>query len=286
MKNSRVSGSLPVLGESPKNQDKEFHVHPKPDAKVGSASSIREWLPSSKLAEKPEKKPSALRKGAVFKIISGKTEASMTRTENVENYLSATYHLIESVAKTKECKREEKVKGPLGWLKDSLRRDIDHDAMPKSSLRPKEKKKCWCEDIPSEDATAAFRIAGDVHFRTRNYDQALNAMNHELSIKRNTLGSKHQEIGRMLNYMGVMMGQMDPEHEFMALMALEEALMNLQGSVGPGDEETAIACHNMWVLLHNAWIRQESPEKKMSTTKFTPVAPAGTKRNVLGAMSA
>uniref|UniRef100_A0A7S4IN97 Uncharacterized protein n=1 Tax=Odontella aurita TaxID=265563 RepID=A0A7S4IN97_9STRA len=114
-------------------------------------------------------------------------------------------------------------------------------------------------------------------------------MNHELSIKRTTHGSKHQETGRMLNHMGVKMGQMDTTQEFMALAALEEALINLQGSVGPGDEETAVACHNTWVLLDNVRIRQKVPnatKKTSAQASRAALASVGMKRNIINALTA
>mmetsp|Transcript_39431 Transcript_39431/g.118407 ORF Transcript_39431/g.118407 Transcript_39431/m.118407 type:complete len:239 (-) Transcript_39431:46-762(-) len=88
----------------------------------------------------------------------------------------------------------------------------------------------------------------------------------ELSSKRMTLENSDAEVGRMLHYLGVKMGKTGrPEDEFEAISALEEALANIQESIGPGDEESAVVAHNLWVLLHNIRARHKELMKQSSS---------------------
>lgn len=127
---------------------------------------------------------------------------------------------------------------------------------------------CWCGDISSQAAASAFRAQSDKSFNEHDFEGALIALNHELGIKRLTLGSGDAEVGRVLSHMAVRMTCMGPDYEFFALSAFAEALGNLQNSVGPGDEEAAIVAHNLWVLMHNVRVRQE---RKFMEQKAMPL---------------
>mmetsp|Transcript_7188 Transcript_7188/g.10816 ORF Transcript_7188/g.10816 Transcript_7188/m.10816 type:complete len:321 (-) Transcript_7188:525-1487(-) len=94
------------------------------------------------------------------------------------------------------------------------------------------------------------------------FQEALVIANEALTIQRQHAGSNHQDVGRLLNFIGVILSQGEDSESYMALTSFEESLTIMQETMGYGDEETSFALHNMWLLLHNERERQKEDESE------------------------
>mmetsp|Transcript_19936 Transcript_19936/g.28908 ORF Transcript_19936/g.28908 Transcript_19936/m.28908 type:complete len:321 (+) Transcript_19936:150-1112(+) len=122
--------------------------------------------------------------------------------------------------------------------------------------RPK-KKTCWCKGI--NEALVASALSTEMVKKVDEglFHEALVVANEALTLQRKCEGRMNPNIGRILNFIGIILSQMDSSNNYMALTSFEESLTIMQETLGYGDEETSFALHNMWLLLHNERERQK-----------------------------
>jgi len=123
-------------------------------------------------------------------------------------------------------------------------------------------KACWCNDINSSLVSAALSNEMVKKVDEGLFQDALVIANEALTVQRRCEGSNNPDIGRILNFIGIILSQMEDSdtHNYMALTSFEESLTIMQETLGYGDEETSFALHNMWLLLHNERERLKEDE--------------------------
>uniref|UniRef100_A0A7S4M5Z0 Uncharacterized protein n=1 Tax=Odontella aurita TaxID=265563 RepID=A0A7S4M5Z0_9STRA len=117
------------------------------------------------------------------------------------------------------------------------------------------------EPSSPEDRTRSASALSTTSCSAANAD--VEGLRRTLATRRMEMSDASVETARAMHYSGVKMGQSGlPENEFEAISALEEALERIQDALGPGDEESAVVAHNLWVLLHNVKVRHEKLMKE------------------------
>jgi len=127
-----------------------------------------------------------------------------------------------------------------------------------------EKQQCWCKEVDAALVASALSTEMIQKVNEGLFHEALVIANEALTVQRRCKVRSNPNIGRILNFIGIILSQIDDSNSYMALTSFEASLAIMQETMGYGDEETSFALHNMWLLLHNERERQKEKKNGMN----------------------